>query len=211
MLQGEHSAILLSFIKLPFVIKIFILSIFEWPFYTSFTVHDFVSVIILCVESYHNSKFCYFLRVSRGMLFSQFSLQVFLLPLTFVILMKNDALNLKWFIVQIRGSQFIISHLTQIRGSQFIISHLTQIRGSQFIISNLVQIRVSQFIISKHVQIRGSQFIISKHVQIRGSQFIIFKLVHIRGSQFIISKHVQIGGSQFIIFKLVYIRGSQFI
>ena len=31
MLQGEHSAILLTFIKLPFVIKIFILSVFEWP------------------------------------------------------------------------------------------------------------------------------------------------------------------------------------
>ena len=36
----EHSAILLTFIKLPFVIKIFILSIFEWPFYTGFTVLD---------------------------------------------------------------------------------------------------------------------------------------------------------------------------
>ena len=34
MLQGEHSAILSTFIKLPFVIKIFVLSIFEWPFYT---------------------------------------------------------------------------------------------------------------------------------------------------------------------------------
>ena len=32
MLQGEHSAILSAFIKLPFVIKIFVLSIFEWPF-----------------------------------------------------------------------------------------------------------------------------------------------------------------------------------
>ena len=31
MLQGEHSAILSTFIKLPFVIKIFVLSIFEWP------------------------------------------------------------------------------------------------------------------------------------------------------------------------------------
>ena len=29
MLQGEHSAILLTFIKLPFVIKIIVLSIFE--------------------------------------------------------------------------------------------------------------------------------------------------------------------------------------
>ena len=39
MLQMEHSAILLNFIKLPFVIKIFVLSIFEWLFYTGFTVY----------------------------------------------------------------------------------------------------------------------------------------------------------------------------
>ena len=32
MLQGEHSAILSTFIKLPFVIKIFTLSILEWLF-----------------------------------------------------------------------------------------------------------------------------------------------------------------------------------
>ena len=32
MLQGDYSAILSNFIKLPIVIKIFILSIFEWPF-----------------------------------------------------------------------------------------------------------------------------------------------------------------------------------
>ena len=32
MLQGEHSAILLTSIKLPIVIKIFVLSIFEWLF-----------------------------------------------------------------------------------------------------------------------------------------------------------------------------------
>ena len=38
MLQGEHSAILSTFIKLPFVIKIFVLSICEWQFYTGFTV-----------------------------------------------------------------------------------------------------------------------------------------------------------------------------
>ena len=34
----EHSAILLTFIKLLFVIKIFVLSIFEWPLKTGFTV-----------------------------------------------------------------------------------------------------------------------------------------------------------------------------
>ena len=38
MLQGEHSAILSTFIKLAFVIKIFVLSIFEWPLKTGFTV-----------------------------------------------------------------------------------------------------------------------------------------------------------------------------
>ena len=36
-LYGEHSAILLTFIKLPFVIEIVVLSTFEWPFYTYFT------------------------------------------------------------------------------------------------------------------------------------------------------------------------------
>ena len=40
MLQGEHSAILSTFIKLPFVIKIFVLSIFEWPLKTGFTVDE---------------------------------------------------------------------------------------------------------------------------------------------------------------------------
>ena len=39
MLQWEHSAILLTFIKLPFVTKIFVLSIFEWPLKTGFTVY----------------------------------------------------------------------------------------------------------------------------------------------------------------------------
>ena len=38
MLQREHSAIFLTFIKLPFVIKIFVLSIFEWLLKTGFTV-----------------------------------------------------------------------------------------------------------------------------------------------------------------------------
>ena len=40
MLQWEHSAILLTLIKLPFVINTFVLSIFEWPLKTSFTVDD---------------------------------------------------------------------------------------------------------------------------------------------------------------------------
>ena len=38
MLQGKHSAILSTFIKLPFDIKIFVLSFFEWPLKTGFTV-----------------------------------------------------------------------------------------------------------------------------------------------------------------------------
>ena len=39
MLQGEHSAILSTFIKLPFVIKIYVMSIFECPLKTGFIVH----------------------------------------------------------------------------------------------------------------------------------------------------------------------------
>ena len=38
MLQGEHSAILLTVIKLPFAIRTFVLTIFEWPLKTGFTV-----------------------------------------------------------------------------------------------------------------------------------------------------------------------------
>ena len=38
MLQWEHSAILSTFIKLPFVIKTCVLSIFELPLKTGFTV-----------------------------------------------------------------------------------------------------------------------------------------------------------------------------
>ena len=37
--QRVHSAILSTFIKLPFVINIFVLAIFECLFYTGFTVH----------------------------------------------------------------------------------------------------------------------------------------------------------------------------
>ena len=37
MLQGEHSAILLTFIELPFVFEAFVLSIIEWPLKTGFT------------------------------------------------------------------------------------------------------------------------------------------------------------------------------
>ena len=38
MLQLEYSAILSTFIKLPIAIKIVVLCIFEWLFYTCFTV-----------------------------------------------------------------------------------------------------------------------------------------------------------------------------
>ena len=36
----EHSEILSTFFKLPIVIKIFVLSIFLWPFYTGSTVYS---------------------------------------------------------------------------------------------------------------------------------------------------------------------------
>ena len=52
MLQGQHSAILPSFIKLPFVIKILVLSVFDWPFYTGFTVYtnDYIQMTNFIME-----------------------------------------------------------------------------------------------------------------------------------------------------------------
>ena len=47
MLQGEHSAILMIFINLPFSIKIFVLSISKWSLKTGFTVSK---VVILSVK-----------------------------------------------------------------------------------------------------------------------------------------------------------------
>ena len=44
----EHSAILLNFIKLPFAIKTFVLSIFEYLLKTSFTVVLIIVFLLLC-------------------------------------------------------------------------------------------------------------------------------------------------------------------
>ena len=42
--SSEHSAILLNCIKLPFVTKTFVLSIFKWPLKTGFTVLLFLKI-----------------------------------------------------------------------------------------------------------------------------------------------------------------------
>ena len=47
----EHSAIPSPCIKLPFVIKIFVLSIFEWPLYTGFTVCHLYACLLYAVFS----------------------------------------------------------------------------------------------------------------------------------------------------------------
>ena len=44
MLQGEHSAILSTFIKLPFVNNTFVLSILEWLSYAGFTVFVLIHI-----------------------------------------------------------------------------------------------------------------------------------------------------------------------
>ena len=49
MLPLEHSAILSTFIKLPFVIKIIVLSIFEWPLKTDFAVYKSEKSQMLCI------------------------------------------------------------------------------------------------------------------------------------------------------------------
>ena len=60
MIKGEHSAILMTFIKQPIVIKIFVLSIFEWPFYTGFTVH------VTCFNAIHCKILTSLVRGQKG-------------------------------------------------------------------------------------------------------------------------------------------------
>ena len=76
MLKGEHSAILSTCIKLPFVIKIFIVSIFEWPFYTGFTVvfnflyypyWEILHAFLLSVEFFQNQFFQEYIRISNSL------------------------------------------------------------------------------------------------------------------------------------------------
>ena len=66
MLQGEHSAILTTFIKPPFVIKIFVFSIFEGPLKTGFTVFclELFNIVHLFMKFLHFigdcAIFCFF-------------------------------------------------------------------------------------------------------------------------------------------------------
>ena len=64
-----HSAILLTFIELPFVIKIFVLSIFEWPFYTGFSVL-ICQCIFYCLFSYELADLFCHLSTFMGLLFT---------------------------------------------------------------------------------------------------------------------------------------------
>ena len=47
MLQAKHYAIFSTFIKLPIVFESFVLSIFEWPLYTGYTVFRIGCQLIL--------------------------------------------------------------------------------------------------------------------------------------------------------------------
>ena len=47
--RKEHSAILWTFIRLTIVIQIFVLSIFEWAFYTGFTVGCLCTLYIIVI------------------------------------------------------------------------------------------------------------------------------------------------------------------
>ena len=48
MLYGEQSAILLTFIKLSFLIKIFVLPFFEWLLKTGYTVYTTYMFFLFC-------------------------------------------------------------------------------------------------------------------------------------------------------------------
>ena len=69
MLQGEQSVILLTFIKLSFVIKIFVLSIFEWLLKTCFIVLTTSMYFLFCGVRRLIVRYIYlhaFLKKGRG-------------------------------------------------------------------------------------------------------------------------------------------------
>ena len=66
MLQGEHSAILSIFNKLPFVIKTFVLSIFKWLFCTGFTVFWALKrIVLLRGKNYNFTIFFFFALIGH--------------------------------------------------------------------------------------------------------------------------------------------------
>ena len=77
MLQGEHSEIFLTFIKLPIVIKIFVLSIFEWPFYTSFTVDVILGLIDGVCDSDIDLSYILFIHIFHEHIYMFFILGYF--------------------------------------------------------------------------------------------------------------------------------------
>ena len=49
----NYCRILSTFIKLPFIIKIFVFSIFEWPFYTGFNVYICPEYVVCFLSLLH--------------------------------------------------------------------------------------------------------------------------------------------------------------
>ena len=72
----EHSAILLTFIKLPFVFNTFVLTIFEWLLKIGFTVHvisGFESSQIFNLHFFASGIFGYLLNGKTTCIFDNFS------------------------------------------------------------------------------------------------------------------------------------------
>ena len=84
-MQGEHSVILSTFNKLQFVIKIFVLSIFEWPFYSGLLFYclllsNHVCVVMgLCLALCYDALYSFAIILPRERGAICFILSVFLL------------------------------------------------------------------------------------------------------------------------------------
>ena len=82
MFQGEHSAILSTFIKLPFSIKTFVSYISEWPLKTGLTCLKYIILLVhisTCICIIWNS-------ITEG------NKSIYLMKLTLYLCFKTDAL-----------------------------------------------------------------------------------------------------------------------
>ena len=87
-LQRENSAILSTSIKLPFVIKSFVLSIFEWPFYTGFTVYPSISQPFIWHHLGLDKTFLLFFSTPNWQYSFYFCKKIFVMMLSKSVLMR---------------------------------------------------------------------------------------------------------------------------
>ena len=98
--KGKHSAILSTFIKLPCVRKIFVLSILEWPLKTAFTyvlisVSKFSFLYIVCAQVCNQSLFLICAHVLQSICASYMYMCLFVCLFVLMLYVQGNNISVK--------------------------------------------------------------------------------------------------------------------